>query len=109
MAAEVRSPDGRLLDELSRSGSELEQLHRIDFFLHFPTLEAAQQAEFMLIQLAFATEIEQDGETWKIQASKNMYPVESDLQGLRDKLEVIAADGKGSYEGWRARVITRQK
>jgi len=41
---------------------------------------------------------------WAIQASKRMYPVESDLAGLRDKLEVIATAGHGGYDGWKARV-----
>lgn len=112
MAAEEHSTDGKLLDELSKSGADLEQLHRFDFFLRFPTQKAAQQAEFKLIQLAFVdTLIEpaDGGNAWKIQASKNMYPVESDLQGLRDKLEVIAREGKGTYLGWRAKAIVRGK
>ncbi len=38
---------------------------------------------------------------------KRMYPVESDLQQLRDKLELIAAEGRGTYDGWKARAISK--
>jgi hypothetical protein len=36
-----------------------------------------------------------------------MYPVESDLQGLRDKLQLLAAEGRGTYDGWRAKAISQ--
>lgn len=103
------SPDAVLLEQLARSGSDLSKVHRIDFTLHFPTQKAAEHAELQLIGLAFETTIE-SGKTandWVIQASKNMYPVESDLQGLRDKLEGIAKENHGSYNGWRAKPRTQ--
>jgi hypothetical protein len=98
--------DAQALDQLARSGSDLSKVHHIDFFLHFPTQKAAERAELQLIALAFQTSIEpaKTGGVWAIQASKRMYPVESDLAGLRDKLEVIATAGHGGYDGWKARV-----
>ena len=103
------SPDAVLLEQLARSGSDLTKLHRIDFTLHFPSQKAAERAEFQLIGLAFETTVER-GKTatdWVIQAFKNMYPVESDLLGLRDKLEVIAKENHGTYDGWRAQLKTQ--
>jgi hypothetical protein len=107
VVAQERSPDGQNLDQLARSGSDLTKLHHVDFLLRFPTRIAAERAELQLIGLAFDTKIE-SGKTPDervIRASKVMYPVESDLMGLRDKLEGIAAEGHGVYEGWRARVF----
>jgi len=98
--------DSQALAQLAKSGSDLTQVHRIDFFLHFPTQKAAEKAQMQLIALAFETNIE-PGKTagvWAIQASKSMYPVESDLLGLRDKLDAIAVAGRGGYDGWKAKV-----
>jgi len=102
-----RSPDGKALDELARSGSDLARLHHIDFFLHFPAQKAAQSAQLRLEGLAFETKIEpaKSGAGWRVQGTKRMYPVESDLIGLRDKLEAIAEELHGTYEGWRAKVV----
>jgi hypothetical protein len=100
------SPDAVLLEQLAKSGSDLTKLHRVEFTLHFPTQKAAERAELQLIGLAFETNTEPNktGKDWVIQASKNMYPVESDLLGLRDKLEVIARENHGTYDGWRAKL-----
>ncbi len=60
-----------------------------------------------LIGFAFSTKIE-PGKTagqWLLRGTKKMYPLESDLSGLRDKLNAIAEEGKGSYEGWRAKAV----
>ena len=90
---------------LAASGSDLSALHRIEFRLHFPTRFKADQAVLKLEALAFATTVSRDERSgrWQIVAVKRMYPVESDLQGLRDKLEVVATEGNGSYDGWQAR------
>jgi hypothetical protein len=101
------TPDGIILDQLAKSGSNLSKLHHVDFFLRFHTQEAAENAASQLAELAFATEIErsESGEEWLIQASKRMFPVETDLMGLRDKLNAIAAAEHGVYEGWQAREV----
>lgn len=105
--AQATSPDAVALDRLARSGSDLSKLHRVDFFLRFPDQEAAENAESQLRELAFATETDRgdSGNGWVVRASKAMYPVESDLIGLRDKLNVIAAEGRGTYDGWQARAV----
>lgn len=109
METQSNTPDGVAIAQLARSGSDLSKLHRIDFRLVFPSQEAAEQAESQLVELAFNPETGQ-GESgeWIVVASKRMYPVESDLKGLRDKLEVIARQGHGTYTGWTARMIETQ-
>jgi hypothetical protein len=106
VAAEI-SPDAKLISQLADSGSDLDKLHQIEFRLHFPSQKNAQRAEGKLLGLAFATKIVKFGVEgdWVVLASKVMYPIESDLLGLRDKLNVVATDDHGIYEGWHARVF----
>jgi hypothetical protein len=97
--------DAAALAKLATAGNDLTQLHRIEFALHFPTRFKADEASLKLEALAFDTKVSADSKTgrWLVLGVKRMYPVEADLQGLRDKLDVIAAEGKGSYDGWTAR------
>jgi len=62
------------------------------------------------VGFAFETKVEQgkSADEWIVRGWKVMYPVESDLSGLRDKLNAIAAEGHGSYDGWTARVFVRK-
>jgi hypothetical protein len=101
-----RSPDGKLIDQLARSGSDLSKLHQFEFTLRFPSQRAAERVELRIIGFAFATKIEpgRTPEERVIRATKVMYPVESDLQGLREKLNAIAAESDAVYEGWKAKV-----
>ena len=99
------SPDAQLLEKLAKSGSDVKQLHRIEFVLRFPSKFSAERAEGELIGLAFETRVEQ-GKTpdeWTVHGWKVMYPVESDLAGLRDKLDDIAARGMAPTTAGRRR------
>jgi hypothetical protein len=106
MADTPLSPDAAGIAQLVKSGSDLEKLHQIDFTLRFPSQLAAERAELELLAFAFKTKIEpgKSGNERIIHATKVMYPVETDLAGLREKLDAIAARGRGSYEGWKAKV-----
>jgi hypothetical protein len=108
MNATEPSSDAEALARLAKSGSDLSKLHRVEFLLRFPTEVDAARATSQLEDLAFATTTEPDEATdeWVILASKVMYPVESDLMGLRDKLNVVAAEGHGTYNGWRATLLS---
>jgi hypothetical protein len=108
-AAEAVS-DAEALQRLAEGGSDLSKLHRVEFFLVFAEADAAESAVLKLGELAFAASSNHDDTTghWVVRAVKAMYPVESDLRGLRDKLDVIAAEGNGRYQGWQARVLERK-
>ena len=97
-------PDAMAVQRLAKSGSDLSKLHRVEFHLSFPSENAAADAVARLEELAFATTLERDDATdeWVVLAAKTMYPVQSDLAGLRKQLESVAVEGGGSYEGWRA-------
>lgn len=98
--------DALALAQLESNGSDLSKLHEFDFTLRFATQKAAERSTLMLEGLAFSTRVTR-GKTdaeWLVHAVKRLYPVESDLIGLRDKLDDIARQHKGVYLGWRAKV-----
>jgi hypothetical protein len=97
--------DTQSLEQLARSGSDLAKLHQIDFTLRFPSQFTAERAALELLGFAFVAKIGpgKTAEERVIVATKKMYPVETDLAGLREKLNAIAAAGRGTYEGWRAK------
>ncbi len=111
--AESSAPtkDALALAQLEKSGSDLAKLHQFDFLLRFPAQKAAERSTLMLEGLAFATRVERgksDAE-WLVHAVKRLYPVESDLIGLREKLDDIARQYKGTYTGWTAKVAEYRK
>jgi Regulator of ribonuclease activity B len=111
--ADVTAPaaDGQGLAQLEKSGNDLSKLHEFDFELRFATQKAAERSTLMLEGLAFATRV-QRGKTdaeWLVHAVKRLYPVESDLIGLREKLEDIARQHRGVYLGWRAKIAEYPK
>ena len=103
--------DGLALAQLEKSGSDLSKLHEFDFLLRFPTQKVAERSTLMLAGLAFDARVERGKSEaeWMVHAIKRLYPVESDLIGLRDKLEDIARQLKGTYVGWTAKVAEFKK
>jgi hypothetical protein len=99
--------DAQRIDQLVKAGGDVSKLYSLEFTLRFPTQKAAERAELQVIGFAFATKIERgrSADQWLLLATKKMYPVESDLSGLRDKLNAIAAGAGGTYEGWKARPL----
>src|SRR5512139_2316982 len=88
--------DAVALAQLEMSGSDLSKLHQFDFTLRFASQKAAERSTLLLEGLAFATRVERgraDSE-WMVHAIKRLYPVESDLIGLRDKLDDVARQYK---------------
>lgn len=104
--AESVSPDAQAIDQLVKAGGDVSKLHSFEFTLRVASQKAAERAESRLLELAFATKIERGkaADEWLVRGVKKMYPVESDLSGLRDKLNAIADEVHGTYEGWRAKV-----
>jgi len=109
--AAAATSDAVALAQLERSGSDLSKLHQFDFTLRFASQKAADRSTLLLEGLAFATRVER-GRTdteWMVHAIKRLYPVESDLIGLRDKLDDVARQYKGAYLGWKARAWEYKK
>lgn len=104
--AQAKRPmsDAEGVAQLVRAGVDVSAPVELQFLLRFPSEEDSFTAASRLEELAFSPAMEQDEarNEWVIVATKRMYPVESDLAGLRIKLNAVAKDCHGAYEGWRA-------
>jgi Regulator of ribonuclease activity B len=85
--AATATKDGLALAQLEKGGSDLSSLHEFNARVERGKSEAE----------------------WMVHAIKRLYPVESDLIGLRDKLDDIARQLKGTYVGWTAKVAEYKK
>lgn len=101
------SLDGKVIAQLRRAGSDLSQPHDIDFFLYFPTEQAARAAALALDGRGFAVETGKaaQGPKWLMQLTRRMHPVERDLVALRRELDALAARHGGEYDGWGSPVV----
>jgi len=100
-------PDLATLAELARAGSDLAQLHEIEFFLYLPTQRAAEEVAAQLQSEGFTVKVE-SGETagdWLCLATRQMNPTLDELQRLRRHLSAVAESRDGAYDGWGATVV----
>lgn len=97
------TPDEAVLNLLQRSSADLSKERLIHFYLYFPAQEKARMAEEELMNLGFSTECDEssyNGENWLCLASKNLVPDYRTLTKVRKKLEYIARNHDGKYDGW---------
>jgi len=101
-AARHADPDAETLSALVRAGSDLGRPHDIEFFLYFPSREAADQAAGQLRDEGFATAVSSSdaGDDWLCLATRTMRPTLDELQRLRRHLAAVAESRDGAYDGW---------
>ena len=102
-----RSADADGIDRLTRSGSDLTQVHAIEFLFSFPVRASAEEASARLRADGYKVSIEEDatGTRCVLRATRSMIPLLSDLQVLRSTLNELAAREGGLYDGWTAEVV----
>lgn len=100
-------PDAWVIAQLERAGSNVGRAHDIEFFLYFPTREAADRAAVSVAALGMVVKVDRpaSGNLWLVFATRQMVPAEKELARLRRALEAIAAAGQGEYDGWGAPVV----
>ncbi len=94
--------DGSTLDALARAGSNLASVHRIEFYLYFPTRASADAAAAQLRQETFAVEVTpaESSEDWLCLATLPMRPELAPLRAWRERMTALAEAGGGAYDGW---------
>jgi hypothetical protein len=103
--------DARLIDQLRKRGSDPFKPHDVDFFLAFPTQEAAEELATQLRTEGFDASVVDEpasGELrWSLHAHKSMQLTVPDMQELSRKLSEAATLKKGRYDGWSAKQVPR--
>jgi len=106
-AGKRKTGDALVLDQLVAAGSDLSRPHAIEFFLYFPTEEAAQKAAEEIRHKAFGTRVERaaQGPNWLCLATKSMVPDLGAIEGIRTDFHRIAQSFAGEYDGWGTPVV----
>jgi Regulator of ribonuclease activity B len=101
--------DARVIDQLRKRGSDPFKPHDVDFFLAFPSAEAAEQLSTQLRSEGFDAEIRDtpdNGELrYVIHAHKSMQLTVPDMQELSRRLTDAALARGGRYDGWSAKQV----
>ncbi|HSB78478.1 MAG TPA: ribonuclease E inhibitor RraB [Candidatus Methylomirabilis sp.] len=101
------SADADGIDRLTKAGSDLTQVHTIEFLFSFPVRASAEGVSARLHADGYAVFIEAEvtGTRCVLRATRPMIPRLSEMQALRSTLNDLAAREGGLYDGWRAEVV----
>ena len=103
--------DARLIDQLRKRGSDPFKAHDVDFFLAFPTPEAAEDLATQLRTEGFEADVVDEPESgelrYSLHAHKSMKLTVPDMQELSRRLTVAATERAGRYDGWSAKQVPR--
>ena len=101
--------DARLIDQLRKRGSDPFKPHDLDFFLAFPTREAADEVSAQLTSEGFKTDVldtPESGELrYSLHAQKSLHLTVPDMQDLSRRLTDMATAKGGRYDGWSAKQV----
>jgi len=101
--------DARLIDQLRKRGSDPFKPHDLDFFLAFPTREAADAVAAQMTTEGFKTDVidtPESGELrYSLHAQKSLHLTVPDMQDLSRRLTDMAIAKGGRYDGWSAKQV----
>ena len=101
--------DARLIDQLRKRGSDPFKPHDVDFFLAFPTSEAAEQLAAQLRTEGFDADVHDSPDSgdyrFSLHAHKSMQLTVPDMQDLSRRLTDMAIAKGGRYDGWSAKQV----
>ena len=101
--------DAKLIDQLRKRGSDPFKPHDLDFFLAFPSSEAAEQLVAQLRTEGFDGEVRDtpdNGELrYVLHLHKSMQLTVPDMQDLSRRLTDAATARGGRYDGWSAKQV----
>ena len=101
--------DARLIDQLRKRGSDPFKPHDLDFFLAFPTREAADAVAAQMTTEGFKTDVidtPESGELrYSLHAQKTLHLTVPDMQDLSRRLTDMAIAKGGRYDGWSAKQV----
>lgn len=98
--------DRVVLQQLREAGSDLSKPHQIEFYLYFPTEEAAGKAAEKLEAEGFDGEMRRapDLTRWMCLVYQQMVPELSKIAALKRRLAKLAQEFGGDYDGWETNI-----
>ena len=98
--------DTQTLLALRDAGADLTKATEVNFYLYFPTREAAERAANSAQTPDLAAKVREgaDGKSWLCRVSGQMVPSESAIRAASIRLQALAATLGGEYDGWEAAV-----
>jgi|SRR5215510_4373135 len=99
---EVAEEDQRVLDQLREAGSDLSKPHAMEFYLHFPTEEAANMVALRVRSEGFQAEVKEElpGKAWLCYVTKQMVPDGTRITAIGHRFTSLANEYQGEYTGW---------
>lgn len=95
--------DADVIAQLRKAGSDLNKTHPVEFFLYFPTEDAARRVGDALFALGFAPAIRPASSgalDWLVLATRTLVPTVEVMRQLRRDLSALSAVEGGEYDGW---------
>lgn len=95
--------DADVISQLRKAGSDLNKTHPVEFFLYFPTEDAARRVGDALFALGFTPAVRPASSgslDWLVLATRKMVPSVELMRELRRDLSTLSAAEGGEYDGW---------
>jgi regulator of RNase E activity RraB len=98
----VAEEDQKVLDQMREAGSDLSKPHAMEFYLHFPTEEAANLVAMRVEAEGFHAEVKEErpGRAWLCYVTKMMVPEGTMITAIGHRFTVLANEFQGEYTGW---------
>jgi len=98
--------DSKIIEQLRSKGYAPFNEYKVDFFLALPDEGACQRVRSRLEPDGFSVDIkpmtEKTDLPYSLHASKSMRLIVPDMQALSARLDALAAEFGGRYDGWAA-------
>ena len=99
-----------ICNHLRLSGSNTALAHEFTFWMYFPSRELASEAEECLSGMGFGVELSpplSDSDDWLCLAGTKLVPRESTLDQLSRRMQSVAVEYCGNYDGWESELLFR--
>ncbi|HUO57380.1 MAG TPA: ribonuclease E inhibitor RraB [bacterium] len=98
--------DQEILEHLKERGSDLTKPHEVEYYVYFPTQEAAQTASHEIVRLGFRVHILADpsGNRWLCLSLKEFVPDYDTVVNYKRRFNELAKPYGGKCDGWGTQV-----
>jgi hypothetical protein len=96
-----------ICEQLEGLGSDVTKIHVFDFYLYFPSEDAAREAASVLRGRGFMTKVREgaDEVSWLCLARVKTVPDMAVLREMGVLFENLVASFSGEFDGWESNVI----